>query len=162
MNRWRLELLMFTAVVVTAATAAHRWFGAHASPPITRALPALGGAQKFAFSSSVLRAAAETTVENDPFRLSNTPPAVNSTGRGNTTRPPAPSRVPHVTLVLKAITGGPPWQAVLAGLPGQSGDALVRAGATFGEFAVQSITRDTVIVRTADTTWTLALKRGAP
>src|ERR1700722_11628755 len=131
MNRWRLELLMFAAVVVTAATAAHRWFDTHASLPIARALPALVGAQKFAFSPIVLRAAAETTVENDPFRLSNTPPTVNSAGRGNTAGGRAPSGVPRVTLGLRAITGGPPWQAVVAGLPGQSGNALVTAGATF-------------------------------
>jgi hypothetical protein len=162
MNRWRLELIMFAAVVATAATAAHRWFGAQPSPPIARAIPAFAGTQTFTFSPSALRAAAETTVKNDPFRLSNTPPSVNSAARSNAPRPPAPSRVPHVTLVLKAITGGPPWQAIIAGLPGQGGDALVRPGATFGEFMVQSIGRDTVIVSTVDTTLTLALKRGGP
>jgi hypothetical protein len=162
MNRWRLELLMFTAVFVTTATAAHRWFAAPSSPPIARAIPVLGGAQNVGFSPISLRAAAETTVESDPFRLSNTPPAISSTGRGNTARPPAPSRAPRVILVLKAITGGPPWQAVVAGLPGQNGDALVRPGAMFGEVTVESISRDTVYVRSADTAWTLALKRGAP
>jgi hypothetical protein len=161
MNRWRVELLMFAAVVATSAMAMHRWFSAQPSSPMARAIPALAGTQTFTFSPSVLRAAAETTVENDPFRLSNTPPSINPTGR-STARLPAPPRVPHLTLVLKAITGGPPWQAVVAGLPGQGGDAIVRAGATFGELTVQSIARDTVIVRTADTTWTLALKRGAP
>jgi hypothetical protein len=109
-----------------------------------------------------LRAAADTTVENDPFRLSNSPPDVDATARSNGPRPAAPSHPPRPVLVLKAITGGPPWQAIVSGIPGQNGDALVAPGAAFGVLTVQSITRDAVVVRAPDTTWTLSLKRNSP
>lgn len=109
-----------------------------------------------------LRAAAETTVDNDPFRLSNSPPDIDATARSNGPRPAAPPRPSHPTLMLKAITGGPPWQAIIGGMPGQNGDALVTPGAAFGALTVQSITRDAVVVRAPDTTWTLSLKRSSP
>ncbi|MGH7655107.1 MAG: type II secretion system protein GspM [Gemmatimonadaceae bacterium] len=109
-----------------------------------------------------LRAAADTAVDNDPFRLSNSPPDVDAVARTNGPRPAAPSRPPRPMLVLKAITGGPPWQAIVAGIPGQSGDALVAPGTVLGALTVQSITRDAVVVRAPDTTWTLSLKRSPP
>ncbi len=129
------------------------------SAPAARVLPASAPMRVPALTPRLLRAAAETTTANDPFRLSNTPPDINATARNARA---APSRQPHPTLVLKAITGGPPWQALVAGMPGQNGDALVAPGAAYGALTVQSITRDTVIVRAQDTTWILSLKRSAP
>ena len=136
-------------------------FKSMSAAPIGRAIPALARAPMPAFTRGALRAAAETTVANDPFRLSNSPPDVDAT-RTNGVRPSGPARAPRPTLVLKAITGGPPWQAIVAGMPGQSGDAVVSPGAAFGALTVQSITREEVIVRAPDTTWTLLLKRSAP
>lgn len=127
----------------------------------TRVRPAPVQVRTPPLSPRTLRAAAETTVDNDPFRLSNSPPDADAAPRTGAPKP-APARPPHPTLVLKAITGGPPWQAIVAGMPGQSGDALVAPGATFGALTVQSITRDAVIVRAPDTTWTLSLKRSSP
>ncbi len=162
MSRWRLELLMLAAIVTAGAMAMHRWLQVDAAPPTGRAIPALARVAMPAFTRSALRAAAETTVANDPFRLSNSPPDVDAATRTSGVRSPGPARAPRPTLVLKAITGGPPWQAIVAGLPGQSGDAVVAPGAAFGALTVQSITRDEVIVRAPDTTWTLSLKRSAP
>lgn len=127
----------------------------------TRARPAPVQVRTPPPSPRNLRAAAETTVDNDPFRLSNSPPDADAAPRSGAAKPAA-SRPPHPVLVLKAITGGPPWQAIVAGMPGQGGDALVAPGATFGALTVQSITRDAVTVRAPDTTWTLSLKRSSP
>ncbi len=161
MNRWRLELVLFAATVAACTVAARRWFHVDVAPPIAHAIPALARTPMSGFTRSVLRAAAETTVANDPFRLSNSPPDVDASVRSNNAKP-SPARAPRPVLVLKAITGGPPWQAIVAGIPGQSGDALVAPGGTFGALTVQSITRDAVVVRAPDTTWTLSLKRSAP
>ena len=161
MNRWRLELLLLSATLVACAMATHRWRQLDVGPATGHAIPALTRTPMPAFTRSALRAAAETTVANDPFRLSNSPPDVDASMRSNAGKP-SPARAPHPTLVLKAITGGPPWQAIVAGIPGQPGDALVAPGGAYGTLTVQSITRDAVVVRAPDTTWTLSLKRSAP
>ena len=162
MNRWRLELVLLAVTVAAGAVATHRWFDVDVAPPIARPIPARTRTPTLAFTRSALRAAAEATVANDPFRLSNSPPDVDAAIRSQSAKQSGPTRAPHPALVLKAITGGPPWQAIVAGMPGQSGDALVAPGAVFGALTVQSITRDAVIVHAADTTWTLSLKRSAP
>ena len=118
----------------------------------TRAARAPVRVQTSAITPRSLRVAAESTVDNDPFRLSNSPPDIDATARSNGPRPAAPPRPSHPTLMLKAITGGPPWQAIIGGMPGQNGDALVTPGAAFGALTVQSITRDAVVVHAPDTT----------
>lgn len=162
MNRWRPELLMLAATLAAGAIAARRWFHLEPATETRRAIPAVAGASILGFTRSALRAAAETTVANDPFRLSNEPPDIDASAQGNKIKLPAPSRAPRPILVLKAITGGPPWQAIVAGIPGQPGDALITPGSSYGALTVQSITRDTVVIRAADTTWNLSLKRSAP
>lgn len=70
------------------------------------------------------------------------------------TRPAAP----RPRLALRAIAG-PPWRAVIAGLPGQVPETIARAGATFDGIVVRSISRDTVVLRGYDTTWVLTLAK---
>jgi hypothetical protein len=125
--------------------------------PATNARTAAAAAQELTPAMLPPRAAAETTIANDPFRLSNSPPDINAASGGP--KVVAPPRAARPLLVLKAITGGPPWQAIVAGIPGQSGDAIVASGAALGALTVQTITRDTVIIRSSDTTWILSLKR---
>ena len=69
--------------------------------------------------------------------------------------PAAPSR-----LELKAIVGGPPWQAVLDGLPGQPPGTLVATGSEVGGLRVQAITRDSVVLGAGDSVWTLTIRPG--
>jgi len=115
-------------------------------------------------SADSLEAMAQGIVDSDPFRVSNQPSdiAFDPTGDalGNRTTPsPAPAVPPRPTLVLKAIMGGPPWQAVIDGIPGQ-GQAVVGPGSTYDKISVRSVTRDSVVVQGADTTWVLRLGRG--
>jgi hypothetical protein len=60
--------------------------------------------------------------------------------------------------VLKAIIGGPPWQAVIDGIPGQPPGTIAGTGARFDKLVVRSVTRDTVVVQGPDTTWSLGFK----
>jgi hypothetical protein len=103
----------------------------------------------------------QTTHENDPFRLSNSPATVPFNARGDIAAPAANAQ-PRPQLVVTGIVGGPPWQAILDGLPGQPAGTIVRAGGTFDKLTVRSITRDTVVVQAPDTTWRLTLSRGRP
>ena len=104
--------------------------------------------------------AEEAIVTNDPFRLSNSPPAVRydpaSDGAvaGILAGPPQA----RPTLVLKAIVGGPPWQAVIDGIPGQPSGTVARAGSKFDRFTVRVVTRDSVVVQGADTSWVLSFR----
>jgi hypothetical protein len=104
--------------------------------------------------------AEDAIVTNDPFRLSNSPSAVRydpgSDGAvaGILTGPPQP----RPTLVLKAIVGGPPWQAVIDGFPGQPPGTVARAGSKFDRFIVRVVTRDSVVVQGADTSWVLSFR----
>lgn len=98
----------------------------------------------------------------DPFRLSNTPAAVRFDAR-NDAASPAPGTMPAAALrpalILRAIVGGPPWQAIVDGIPGQQPGTVVRAGSAFDRISVAAVTRDSVVLHGPDTTWVLAFRR---
>lgn len=70
------------------------------------------------------------------------------------TVPTAPAAAP---LTLKAIVGGPPWQAMLAGVAGEP-EIMVGIGSGVRGLRVQSITRETVVLRSGDSTLTLTMR----
>jgi hypothetical protein len=61
--------------------------------------------------------------------------------------------------VLRGIIGGPPWSAILEGIPGREGSVVLRRGDTIAALRVRAVRRDTVVVEGADTTWRLTVKR---
>ena len=100
-------------------------------------------------------------IENDVFRLANRPSSVPYTlaPLPNVERA-APPRPVRPNLTLRAVMGGPPWLAVVDGLPGGVGDGVtVRAGDTFDKLVIRSVGRDTVVVQAPDTTWKLTIPR---
>lgn len=163
MNSRTIERSLFATTLVLGLAAAARWHaGGAALAPAPVVVPqARASAQ--APSDSALEEAEALTVTNDPFRLSNTPPEVRYdpvneaalAARGGAFVPP-PVRP---QFVLRAIVGGPPWHAVVDGIPGQPAGTLVRPGAQFDKITVRSVTRDSVIVRGPDTTWVLRFGR---
>jgi hypothetical protein len=166
MNRLRIELALGTVALLLCVVAARRTRGALAPPEQPAAVLPAAAALPPRFDFDWLGAAAEATVNADPFRLANAPASVRFTlaGAARTTgapAPPSPPPAPRPVLAVKAIIGGPPWQAVIDGLGGQPG-TVVRAGDTFDKLVVARITADSVIVRAPDTTWTLTFKRGTP
>lgn len=108
-----------------------------------------------------LRDAADVIVSNDPFRLANSPALVRydpkAEGAVPTTSVAAPPIRPVMT--LKAIVGGPPWQAIVDGLPGQPPGTVVRAGNAFDKLVARAVTRDSVVIQGPDTTWVLSFRR---
>jgi hypothetical protein len=110
-------------------------------------------------SNSVLRAAAGVVEHGDVFRLDRVPAPVPfgqlpSSDVAPVPAPPAPARPP---LALQGIVG-PPWQAVVEGLPDQEGPVVVRGGERFGELKVRSVSRDHVVVVGSDTVWRLTVR----
>ena len=109
-------------------------------------------------------ASAEASIaSNDPFRVANSPSAVryDPAREGVQSNGSAPLVLVRPSFVLRAIVGGPPWQAVIDGIPGQPAGTIVRTGTTFDKLTVGPITRDSVIIKGLDTVWTLSF-RGRP
>jgi len=98
--------------------------------------------------------------DHDPFRLARHPASVpyRPELEGVSPPPPAP-KPPHPTLALGGILGGPPWEALLDGVPGHDGSMVVKQGQVIGELRIRAVTHDSVIVQGADTTWRLGIRR---
>lgn len=60
-------------------------------------------------------------------------------------------------LIVRAIVGGPPWQAVLSGVPSAGGDHVARPGDRIGELHVVAVSSKGVTVRWADSTWVVGM-----
>ena len=108
-----------------------------------------------------LASAEEDLVSNDPFRVSNSPSAVrfDASADGGAAGVFVQPVGPRPTLTLKGVTGGPPWQAMIDGIPGQPPGTIAAEGARFDRLVVRSISRDTVVVQGTDTSWTLTFRR---
>ncbi|MBX6330548.1 MAG: hypothetical protein IRY91_01740, partial [Gemmatimonadaceae bacterium] len=73
--------------------------------------------------------------------------------------PPPPPAPPKPALALAGLVGGPPWAALLDGVPGRDGTVLVHVGDTLGPLRVRSVSAAGVTISGMDTTWHLTLKR---
>jgi hypothetical protein len=98
-------------------------------------------------------------VANDPFRLSRRAASIAYSPALEGLALPPVARPPRPNLVLRGIVGGPPWSAILDGIPGHDGSAVLRRGDSVGTVVVRAVGRDTVIIKGADTTWRLTVKR---
>jgi hypothetical protein len=103
-------------------------------------------------------------IDRDPFRLANRPARARYTPATSAlaVAEPNPAREPHdprPTMTLRAIAGGPPWEALIDGLPGRARAELVRAGTVIDRLTIRAITRDSVVVRGPDTTWVLSFAK---
>ena len=126
---------------------------------------ALPHAQRVAaqrLSGEVLDSAVELVVANNPFRLSRRPSAVPFGSERMAGAVVEPPREPRPQLVLAGIVGGPPWVALLDGVPGRQGSVAVRQGDTVNALFIKEITRQGAVVTGSDTLWVLSLRRIAP
>mgnify|MGYP001331351178 CR=1 FL=1 len=109
------------------------------------------------------RSATSVLQSRNPFRLDRKPTAV----RYNPWQPaPPPAAVnlpapkpPKPILSLAGILGGPPWSALIEGLPGREGGVLIDVGEQRDGFRVIAVIGDTVFVVGADTSWALTPRR---
>lgn len=108
-----------------------------------------------------LAAAAAQLRDRDPFRWERKPTTV----RYNPWEPLKPAE-PNVSskpsrppLALVGILGGPPWTALLEGIPGRVGGALLRVGEEAGGIRLLDVRGDTVRLSGLDTTWVLTPRR---
>jgi hypothetical protein len=107
-----------------------------------------------------LDSATKAIVASDPFRLERRPSSVayGSQPEGAPVAPPQP-KPPKPGLALAGVVGGPPWVALLDGVPGKSGSVLVHAGDTLAGLRVRSLGPNGITITGFDTTWKLTLKK---
>lgn len=103
-----------------------------------------------------LRVLRRGLVSRDVFR-SSTDSSVSGTLPADAAPQSRPRANARPTLELKAIAG-PPWRAVVGGLPGQPNAVVVREGTVFDRLTIASVGRDSVVIRGPDTTWVLSLR----
>jgi len=162
MTTRRLYVVVAAAFVSLTGAGAVRWRAA--VPPVGHETTSIDVTTASLADSLdvVLSESEDLIVSNDPFRLANVPasvrfdPDAETRGAGPVTAVAPPVRP---TMTLKAIVGGPPWQAIVDGIPGQPQGTLVRAGSAFDKLVAQSVTRDSVVMRGPDTTWVLSFRR---
>jgi hypothetical protein len=109
-----------------------------------------------------LAAAARDVMGGNPFRLDRAPAPIGfaQPTAGPYAAPPSyePPPPPRPQLAVSGIMG-PPWQAVLEGVPGREGGVLVRKGDVLGELRIRDVTQTVVVVSAPDTTWRLSVRR---
>lgn len=155
--------VLVIASVPLGLVALHRW--SRAIPDVVVSSPVVLAlrASYPPIPDDSLANAEDLTVTNDPFRLSNRAattrydPAADGGLPGP--RGSVAASSPRPALALKAIAGGPPWQALIDGLPGQSAGTVVLSGDKFDRLVVRAVTRDSVIIQAPDTTWVLAFRK---
>ncbi|HEX5180126.1 MAG TPA: hypothetical protein VFW04_12400 [Gemmatimonadaceae bacterium] len=98
-------------------------------------------------------------VDRDAFRLDRKPAAVAYRTSGDSAVSAAPPSPPKPVLSLVGIVGGPPWAALVNGIPAHDGSVLVHARDTAGGLRVTRVSADGVTISGLDTVWHLTTKQ---
>jgi hypothetical protein len=129
--------------------------------PVSGTVTSIGHARsdvRLAFPLDTLSAGSVTTFRNrDPFRVDHTPARARfdpwaSAHQQSVPPPPAP---PRPALRLVGMIGGPPWTALVEGIPGREDGVLLRLGEEAGGIRMTRLYGDTVEFTGFDTTWAL-------
>jgi len=99
-------------------------------------------------------------VDGDVFRLDRKPAAApyRVARDSAVASAPAPAPPPKPVLSLVGIVGGPPWAALVDGIPAHDGTMLVHASDTVGALRVTRVTSRSVTITGLDTVWHLTTK----
>ena len=153
MKPWMLERLLWTITVGAGATTAGQVLLSSKPSSLSGSpLPSMRGV--LMYDPGQLREAADSVASSDPFRLDRHPsaPPIDQPAIAAVT-------APSFHLELSGVMGGPPWRAIVSGIPGREVGVVVRAGDTLGGIKIRTIRRDSVIIQAGDSTMTLILKK---
>src|ERR1700693_2970374 len=141
MKPWMLERLLWTITVGAGAmTAGQVLLSSKPSSLSGSPLPSMRGV--LMYDPGQLREAADSVASSDPFRLDRHPsaPPIDQPAIAAVT-------APSFHLELSGVMGGPPWRAIVSGIPGREVGVVVRAGDTLGGIKIRTIRRDSVIIQ---------------
>lgn len=110
--------------------------------------------------SGLLAEAAGEVVATNPFRLDRRPAEASGDSPVDEAADAGWPTDAELARPLLAVAGivGPPWEAVIEGVPGVEEGVLVRAGDVLGDLTVRSVQPDLVVIEANDTTWHLGMK----
>ncbi len=154
---------LWLAAACASLGAVARWTRNTAPPVSARiALPPAPGIISRGDSAELEDRAAALRARN-PFRTDRRPAEVLFQLSGPTTPAPAIA-VPVVrpTLVLAGLVGGPPWHALVEGVPGREGGVLLGLGDQIGGVRVLEFRNGAVVLAGYDTTWVLSPRNAWP
>jgi len=109
-------------------------------------------------SGDSLESAAGVVARQNLFRLDRTeadPTSVSAPMMPTMTAP----MMSRPRLQLRGILGGPPWDALVEGVPGRDGAVVLRVGQTMSGITLRAVRRDSAFASGFDTTWALSLRR---
>lgn len=107
-----------------------------------------------------LRRAATQLRDRNPFRLERTPTAVRFGSQTTVAEPGIEAVQPQrPNLELAGIVGGPPWFALVEGIPGREIGAILVPGQELNGIRLERLRGDTAVLAGLDTTWVLLPKR---
>jgi hypothetical protein len=155
-NGRKVEALLWSVALAGAVVTGVRLRAGSRDTGTTPIRPVLAAGDLRRYDEDVLMSAADSIEANDPFRLDSHSPQLLSDATSVPTTPASSLPLPRLT--LGGVTGGPPWRAVVDGFPERIGSVVVGAGDTIGVLHVRSIGRDTVVIASPDTTWTLTVR----
>lgn len=158
MTTRRIEQLLWIVSVVVALTGTASAIVMQRPPRSTE--PAMPLGREPSNQTAAAKAADDqlrAILAGDVFRRERAAPdSTIQTATQATPRPPTP---PKPRLMLRGLVGGPPWNAIIEGIPGHDGSYVVRAGDSVSGLRIRSVNRDGTTIRGMDTTWTLKLGR---
>lgn len=161
MTRRNAELLLWALALLAAAGGWRRWRAAAVRPSAAAAALIPPSAPAGApLPADTLAAATRLVAAYDPFRLDRVPAPIAAVPSAVPGAPPPPPPPPKLRPPL-AVSGivGPPWQAILEGVPDHPGSTVVKRGDVLGQLRVRSIDRTLVVVQGPDTTWRLTTRK---
>jgi len=141
-----VDALSLGMVAILCAAA----LGRSAVIPSGRAILPSGRSISVVVSSDSLDSAEAHVLERNVFGA---PQLMSGTAAAQNFSPRAPILIPpgvfRASLMIQAIAG-PPWVAVLSGIPGHNAQIVVTAGDTVGTYRIRSISTDSVIIQAPD------------
>jgi hypothetical protein len=159
-TRWVERALWVGTMLAVAAGVVQAQLGTRRALAAARAnlLPTIPAAPPRATADS-LESAVEVIANLNLFRPERTSAEQHESAQPTTAMgmPQPPSTKPR--LVLRGLLGGPPWDAIIEGIPGREGSVVLRAGQSLDGVTVRAVRQDTAWARGFDTTWTLTLSR---
>jgi len=151
--------LFIPLAAVGAAGSIAAWATVIPEPPIEERLAEAGAPAPAPADTAALRTFATRLRTRNPFRLDRKPAEVlYNPWEPVVAAPPAPPPV-RPPLALAGLVGGPPWNALIEGIPGRESGVLLQLGDSMNGVRFVALRGDTVVLAAFDTTWSLTARR---